>query len=309
MSTQMQWFRMYTDFITDPKIIAMSYENQRHFVTVMILKAKGVLDQDCSPQLMDRIVAQLMWINPEKIVAIKNTLIAASLIDENWQPKAWEKRQQTSDHKSTGAERQRRYRERQKLEKEMLQEGIKKEEIAKVFDSIDDIDTIEERDGSDASRNAPVTHNVTHLDKNRIDKKRRGSSDALRNDATHENASSDSLPPAPPCPVQKIVDLYHEHMPDNPEVKLLNKERIKNITEKWQEAASLRANPFGYQTVEDGLKSWETYFEVCSQSPFLCGKVPPGPGRTRPFIADMDFLISENGFRKCLENTYHRKAA
>lgn len=137
------WFRMYTDFLNDPKMIALAFEDQRHFIGILALKSDGALDQDCCPDLMDRIVAQRLWIDHAIIRDVKKRLIAAGLIDEFWQPLAWNKRQMRSDADPTNAERQRRYREKRKAE----QEAKKREkELAKKAEK-----------ESNALRNAPVT--------------------------------------------------------------------------------------------------------------------------------------------------------
>ena len=126
-------------------------------------------------------------------------------------------------------------------------------------------------------------------------------------------ASVDGKPPTTPatmvqspCPADDIIALYHELMPLNPVVKVLNIARRKTIRARWKEAATLNCKPFGYSNREEGLKAWRTFFEVCADSPFLTGKAPPQHGKP-PFIADIDFLMSPAGFVKCLENKYHRE--
>jgi len=111
MSTSMPWFRMYTDFLNDPKMIALAFEDQRHFIGVLALKSDGALDQDCQPDLLDRIVAQRLWIDHAIIREVKKRLMAAGLIDAAWQPLAWDRRQSRSD---SSAERTRKYREKLK---------------------------------------------------------------------------------------------------------------------------------------------------------------------------------------------------
>lgn len=113
MSTsKMPWFRMYTDFLNDPKIIGLAFEDQRHFIGLLALKGDGTLDHECAPELMNRIIAQRLWVNHDVIGEVKKRLMAAGLIDEDWQPLAWDKRQMRSDADSTNAERQRRHRQR-----------------------------------------------------------------------------------------------------------------------------------------------------------------------------------------------------
>lgn len=161
MSTQsLPWFRMYTDFLMDPKMIALAFEDQRHFIGILALKADGALDQDCCPDLMDRIVAQRLWIDHAIIRDVKKRLIAAGLIDEDWQPLAWNKRQMRSDADPTNAERQRRYRERQKAAKEAEEKAAleaKEKTQTQAQTEAEQAEKEEEKD-SNALRNAPVTH-------------------------------------------------------------------------------------------------------------------------------------------------------
>lgn len=112
MSHKMPWFRMYCDFLEDPKILSLAFEDQRHFVGILALKSSGVLDQSCSEKMMNRIVAQKLWISHDAIDDVKRRLFEAGLIDEEWQPRAWDRRQFVSDRDPTGADRQRRYREK-----------------------------------------------------------------------------------------------------------------------------------------------------------------------------------------------------
>lgn len=160
MSIQsLPWFRMYTDFLNDPKMIALAFEDQRHFIGILALKSDGALDQDCCPDLMDRIVAQRLWIDHAIIREVKKRLIAAGLINEFWQPLAWNKRQMRSDADPTNAERQRRHRERQKAAKEAEEkaalEAKKKAQIQAQSEA--EQEEKEEENESNALRNAPVT--------------------------------------------------------------------------------------------------------------------------------------------------------
>lgn len=110
------------------------------------------------------------------------------------------------------------------------------------------------------------------------------------------------------CPVGSIVDLYHELMPLNPRVKVLNETRRRAIRQRWKEAAALDSKPFGYSTRAQGLDAWKRFFEVCAGSEFLTGRGAAQAGRPA-FVADIDFLFSPAGFAKILENKYHRAAA
>lgn len=91
MGEKMTWFRMCSDFLTDSKIIALSFENQRHFVGVVALSAAGALDCDCDGALMDGVVARRLSIDCENIGGVKRCLVDAGLIDDVWQPVARDK--------------------------------------------------------------------------------------------------------------------------------------------------------------------------------------------------------------------------
>lgn len=110
-TTKYSWFRMYSEFLNDPKIIALAFEDQRHFIGLLALKCDGALDSGCAPDLLDRIVAQRLWIDHAVIREVKKRLVASGLISDDWQPLAWAKRQMLSD---SSTERVARYREKKR---------------------------------------------------------------------------------------------------------------------------------------------------------------------------------------------------
>jgi uncharacterized protein YdaU (DUF1376 family) len=110
------------------------------------------------------------------------------------------------------------------------------------------------------------------------------------------------------CPTDTLVNLYHELMPLNPQVKVVNATRKTAIKARWLEASKLTCKPFGYTTMADGLDAWRRFFTICADSPFLTGLAPPSPGKP-PFIADIDFIFAPSSFAKILENKYHREAS
>lgn len=112
----------------------------------------------------------------------------------------------------------------------------------------------------------------------------------------------------PKCPAEEIIALYHEMMPDNPKVKVINAARRSAIRARWREAASLTCKPFGYSNRQDGLNAWREFFAVCAESDFLTGRVPPRPGYPA-FVADIDFIMRPSGFASIIENKYHREIA
>lgn len=193
MSNQsLPWFRMYTDFLMDPKMIALAFEDQRHFIGILALKSDGALEQECASEMMDRIVAQRLWIDHAIIRDVKKRLIAAELIDSDWQPLAWNKRQMRSDADPTNAERQRRHRERQKAAKEAEERAaLEAQENAQA-----DAESAEkeEENSSNALRNGEVTP----TDKNREEEIREDTDNKKINKKTNANAFNFSNWPSDP---------------------------------------------------------------------------------------------------------------
>lgn len=105
------WFRMYTEFATDPDIQCLAFEDQRHYVVLLCLKGSGVLDKDYpDPARRYAIIRKTLGLDSTAVDEAKRRLMDAMLIDELWQPLAWDKRQFDSDH--SGAERTRRWRQK-----------------------------------------------------------------------------------------------------------------------------------------------------------------------------------------------------
>lgn len=183
MSKRLPWFRMYADFLNDPKLISLAFEDQRHFIGVLALKCDGAIDDVADGDLLDRIVAQRLWIDHAVIRDVKRRLIAAGLIDARWQPLAWEKRQARSDIDATGAERQRRYREAKA--RDALRNAPSDATVTRLEEELD-VDKEEEKEEKKATRKRSNTFavpdwiNKTHWDAWHSCAKRKNASDAQK---------------------------------------------------------------------------------------------------------------------------------
>lgn len=92
-------------------------------------------------------------------------------------------------------------------------------------------------------------------------------------------------------PYQKIVDLYHEHLPELRQVVALNQARKTAIKGRWHNEIK-------------SLESFAKYFSLVAQSDFLTGKCPPAPGRDSPWQADFDWLMKPSNVLKIVEGKY-----
>lgn len=101
-----QWFRMYSEFATDPKVQMLSESDQRRYIMLLCLRCSNG-----DVTLHDNEVAFQLRVTDESWAETKRTLIGKKLIDENNNPTAWDKRQFISD---SSAERVSRHREKKK---------------------------------------------------------------------------------------------------------------------------------------------------------------------------------------------------
>lgn len=101
MST-LPWFRMYSEFATDPVVQSLSFDDQRHFVMVLCLKCSGLLDKRFpKPEARIEILKRALGLDGVSFVETCNRLVTAGLVSSDWQPLAWKKRQFVSDSSTT----------------------------------------------------------------------------------------------------------------------------------------------------------------------------------------------------------------
>lgn len=105
------WFRLYVEFATDPVIQSLAFEDQRHYVVLLCLKCSGVIDRDISKSNRERIIMRGLGLDPSSATEAKRRLREVGLIDENWQPKGWEKRQFKSDNSTQRVRNHRKTKE------------------------------------------------------------------------------------------------------------------------------------------------------------------------------------------------------
>lgn len=93
-------------------------------------------------------------------------------------------------------------------------------------------------------------------------------------------------------PVQAIVDLFNETLPEFPRVVLINKGRQASLKARWDES-----------DVHQSLEFWADFFQSVRGSDFLMGKIH---GRdAKPFRCSFDWLICPSNFVKVVEGNYH----
>lgn len=108
-----QWFRMYHEFATDPKIQMLSEVDQRRFLMILCLRCSNgcVTLQTKDVTLQDEEVTFQLRITREEFDKTKHNLISRGMIDEWCNPTNWDKRQFVSD---TSNDRVKRFRQKKK---------------------------------------------------------------------------------------------------------------------------------------------------------------------------------------------------
>jgi DNA-binding Lrp family transcriptional regulator len=115
-----------------------------------------------------------------------------------------------------------------------------------------------------------------------------------------EDADASRRPP--PCPTERIVELYHRHLPTLPRVDVLNDTRKRAVSARWREVLAdqdIKSKP---DPRTAAIEFFDWYFDHAAKSRFLTG-------RAKDWRADFDFLMTPTKFVKVIEGHYHKEAA
>lgn len=192
----MQWFRMYTKFATDLMVQSLAFEDQRHFVILLCLKADGTLDRAIPKANRDRLIYRGLGLDPHAAEEAKKRLIESQLIDKNWQPRSWNKLQFKTDDSTP---RVRNYRKNKETGNG---EGPLQKQQSNVAVTPSETDTETETDPT------PTRGVVAQAPKG----------------ASAEN-----------CPAVEIISLYHRTLPTAPRIEKLTPARRAQIRARWQD--------------------------------------------------------------------------
>jgi hypothetical protein len=74
------------------KLRLLAFEDRWHFVALCACKCNGLLDET-DADLRERMLAVALGLQPKDMAEVKRRLIQVKLIQDNWEPVAWSKRQ------------------------------------------------------------------------------------------------------------------------------------------------------------------------------------------------------------------------
>lgn len=95
----------------------------------------------------------------------------------------------------------------------------------------------------------------------------------------------------PPCPHQKIIDLYHNTLPQLPQVRVWPEHLQKILRARWKEDKE-----------RQDLNWWARYFKYVAESDFLMGRANDGR-----FQADMEWVVRPKNMAKIANGRYHNR--
>jgi uncharacterized protein YdaU (DUF1376 family) len=118
------------------------------------------------------------------------------------------------------------------------------------------------------------------------------------------NGSVDKVDRLPVCNRQAVVDLYHEILPELPQVRVMNDSRGKVISSRWKWILTSKKSDGTRraETAEEALTWLRQFFELAKQNDFLMGRSFRSQGH-QSWQADIDFLMTDRGLKQVVEKT------
>ena len=109
----------------------------------------------------------------------------------------------------------------------------------------------------------------------------------------HRQSKVDNVPKAEAVPYQAIIDLYHKMLcPPMQRCLVLSDKRKSHMRQRWNGGLG-------------SLDEWTAYFGFIAKSDFLMGRAASSNG-SKPFIADLDWVINATNYVKIAERKYHQ---
>lgn len=108
----------------------------------------------------------------------------------------------------------------------------------------------------------------------------------------------------PPCPTEKVIELYHQKLPELPSVRITSDRRRKAIASMWRWVLTSKRSDgvLRAQTPEEALAWLGAYFERVRENDFLMGRSGRS-GQHAGWVCDIDYLLTERGRIQVIEKT------
>lgn len=245
----MDWFRMYSEFANDPKVQSMSEAMQRRLMMLLCLRCSNTL-----VTLQEDEIAFALRITDEELAETKTLFVRKGFVNSTWEIQNWDKRQFVSD---SSASRVAKHRAKAKVE-------VKTDDVT------------------------PCNVTVTPQIQNRTDTDTEIKALVASQAADDLPSHPDDLPAKPNCPHQEIIDLYHEVLPQCPQIRDWTPARATQLRARWNEDPK-----------RQNLTYWRQFFEYVRTCDFLVGR-----SGQKPFFADLEWMTKSGNFTKIREEKY-----
>lgn len=108
----------------------------------------------------------------------------------------------------------------------------------------------------------------------------------------------------PSCPADRLVELYHEVLPELPRCRVMTDARRRALQRRWRWVLTSK-RPDGHRraaSVDDALAWFRLFFDRARASDFLMGRTSRSPGH-EGWQCDLDYLLSDKGLKAVVEKT------
>lgn len=116
-------------------------------------------------------------------------------------------------------------------------------------------------------------------------------------DKVQETGEQDKCPE---CDYRKIMEIYHEILPELPRIKAIAGTRQRQMRTRWRETWQRLKGQGEPCTAEFLLNWWRKFFTQVRHSDWLMG-------RSRDWSANFDFLVSPKGYLGVWEGKYNNR--
>jgi hypothetical protein len=89
-----------------------------------------------------------------------------------------------------------------------------------------------------------------------------------------------------------------QHNPD-----MWDGSRADSLRQRWRETAQRK----GWTTQDEGVAYFRKLFAYVGTSEFLIGQKPAREPGGRPFVADLEFVVTASKWRRLHEGKYHNE--
>jgi uncharacterized protein YdaU (DUF1376 family) len=108
----------------------------------------------------------------------------------------------------------------------------------------------------------------------------------------------------PPCPHQEILRLWKQHLPHLTQPRVWEGTRASHLKQRWIQAAKPSDySPDGYQTQDDGIRWWDSFFGYIARDTKLASGFESNGRTWRP---DLEWVVNATNFQKIIDGKYDK---